>query len=152
MKKRIIIQISLFLILPLLISAQESQENKETNSIFCAQFDIVVNGFEVSESAFICVCCGEPFAEGTTPCKIISKSNYESFSGQSDEAFKTEESGFIITELLLPVKKKLAKIKTVEVVESSIATVGNTIKVAIKKGNYTIDDEGKIWLEVEYLK
>ena len=152
MKKIIIIPISLFFVLPFLIIAQEEQIKQEENPIFCAQFKLVVNGFEVSDAAKIYVCCGGPFSKPIIPCKILNKSNYESFSGQSNTVFNLDENGFLISELLVPLKNKIAKLKVVEVTDCSVAILGENKSITIKKGMYTITQEGMIFLEIEYLK
>jgi hypothetical protein len=140
MKKRIIIQISLFFILPFISSAQKADEKQQQNSIFCTEIDLIVDGFEVSDPSIIRICCGGLFEEGTIPCKVLTKNNYEAFSGQSDNTFNPGKEGFLITHLLEPKKNKLSKLK------------GNNLVVSIKKGNYTITNEGLIFLEIEYLK
>lgn len=152
MKKTVIIPMGLWLIFPYLISAQENQSSQEQNSIYCAEFEVKVAEFESVTPSVILVCCGGPFSDGEIPCQVISKAKYESFSGQSEVAFDTVYNGFLLTDLIEPKKHKLSKVNEIEVIDSSITQLGNNFKIAIKKGNYIIDKEGKIWLEVEYLK
>lgn len=152
MKKRIIIQISLFLVLPHIITAQESSLQQEFHSIYCAEFSIEVDGFEVVDSAQIYVCCGGPFVNSTIPCKVLNRVNYESFSGRSETSYNLDENGFLIEDLLVPKKNKIAKLKELKVTGSSTHTLENNVRITIKKGAYAIDNEGKIWFEVEYLK
>lgn len=132
--------------------AQEPEEKPPETPIFCAEFDLEVADFEMLKPSIVRVCCGGPFEEAILPCKIISKASYESFTGQSDEVFVDVEQGIHVTQLLEPKKDKLSKIHTIEVINSSIQFLPNQLKIAVKKGFYAIDNEGKVWLEVEYLK
>lgn len=151
MKKTVIISICL-LIFPFLISAQENQLNPSENTIYCAEFEITVADFESVDPSIIRVCCGGPFSEGEHPCQIVSKAKYESFSGQSEVDFNAIQDGFFLTDLIQPKKHKLSKVKEIEVIDSSITQLGNNLKIGIKKGNYAINSEGYIFLEIEFLK
>lgn len=151
MKKTVIISICL-LIFPFWTSAQENQLNPSENTIYCAEFDITVADFESVDPSIIRVCCGGPFSEGEHPCQIVSKAKYESFSGQSESDFNTIQNGFLLTNLINLKKHKLSKVKEIEVIDSSITQLGNNLKIGIKKGNYTINSEGYIFLEIEFLK
>lgn len=152
MKKRIIIPLFLFFILPNSITAQEGQLEQDELSISCAEFSIEVNEFEVANTSRIYVCCGGPFLDSLLPCKLLNKVNYESFSGQSEVMYNFDKSGFLISELLIPIKNKVAKLKELSVIDSSTHSFGNKGTIAIKKGNYSITADGIIYLEIEYLK
>ncbi|MBP9793716.1 MAG: hypothetical protein KBC56_06930 [Flavobacterium sp.] len=152
MKKRIIIPIFLFFVLPYLNTAQESPLQQEEYSIYCSEFSIEVDGFEVADSAQIYVCCGGLFQDSAIPCKLLNKANYESFSGQSDVIYNLDKNGFLISELLIPIKNKVAKLKKLSVIDSSIYLLGNNGAITIKKGNYNITADGMVYLEIEYLK
>lgn len=152
MKKTLIIPICLWLIFPFLTSAQENQQYQPVNSIYCAEFEVTVADFESVDPSIIRVCCGGPFSEGEHPCQIVSKAKYESFSGQSEVDFNAIQDGFFLMDLIQPKKHKLSKVKEIEVIDSSVTQLGNNLKIGIKRGNYTVNSEGKIWLEVEYLK
>lgn len=152
MKKTVIIPICLWLIFPFNTSAQEIQPNPSEQTIFCAEFEVTVADFESVNPSVIRVCCGGEFSDGIIPCQLLSKAKYESFSGQSDVDFNSIQDGFLLTDLIELKKHKLSKVKEIEVVDSSVTQLGNNLKIAIKKGNYIIDNMGKIWLEVEYLK
>jgi hypothetical protein len=151
-KKRNIIPMVFLFFCGFLSQAQEPEEKPPENSIFCAELELEVDGFEAIEPSIIRVCCGGPFQEATIPCKIISKASYESFTGQSDAVSIEINQGIQVTQLLEPKKDKLSKIRSIEVINSSTQTLANHLKIAIKKGVYPIDNEGKVWLEVEYLK
>ncbi|HLP63411.1 hypothetical protein [Flavobacterium sp.] len=151
MKKTVIIPMCLWLIFPFLTSAQENQSNQEQNSIYCAEFEVKVAEFESVTPSVILVCCGGPFSDGEIPCQVISKAKYESFSGLSEVAFDTVQNGFLLTDLIEPKKHKLSKIKTIEVIESSVTRLDNNLKITIKKGSYSIDNNGFVFLEVEFL-
>lgn len=151
MKKTVIIPICLLLIFPFLTSAQENQLNPSENTIYCAEFDITVADFESVDPSIIRVCCGGPFSEGELPCQIVSKAKYESFSGQSESDFNTIQNGFLLTNLIDLKKHKLSKVKAIEVIDSSVTQLGNNLKIAIKKGSYSIDNKGFVFLEIEFL-
>lgn len=152
MKRLILISIGLWLIFPLAVFSQESGQEFSENSIYCAEFDVVVAEFETVDASPIHICCGGPFSAGEIPCRILTKRSYESFSGASDERFVSADSGFCLVDVVELQKRKITKIKSVEITESSVALLGNNLRVAVKKGTYLLDDEGKIWLEIEYLK
>jgi hypothetical protein len=149
MKKTVMVSIGLWLIFPFLTAAQENQVNQ--NSIYCAEFEVTVAEFESVTPSVIRVCCGGPFSEGEIPCQIISKTQYESFSGQSQADFNSIQEGFLLTDLIEPKKHKLSKVKAIEVIDSSVTQLGNNLKIAIKKGSYSIDNKGFIFLEIEFL-
>jgi hypothetical protein len=142
----------LFFVLPNLSTAQEGQFLDEELAIHCAEFSILVDGFEVADTSKIYVCCGGTFEDAILPCKILNKANYESFSGQSDDVYHPDENGFLVAELLIPIKNKVAKLKEVAVIDSSIYLLGNNGAITIKKGKYTITPDGSIYLELEHLK
>lgn len=150
MKKTVIVSICL-LISPFLITAQEKQLNPSENTIYCAEFDITVADFESVDPSVIRVCCGGPFSEGEHPCRIVSKAQYESFSGQSEVDFNTIQDGFFLTDLIEPKKHKLSKVKAIEVIDSSVTQLGNNLKIGIKKRSYSIDNKGFVFLEIEFL-
>lgn len=151
MKKTVIIPMSLWLIFPFLTAAQGYQSNQKQNSIYCAEFEVKVAEFESVTPSVILVCCGGPFSEGETPCQIISKAQYESFSGQSEVAFDAIHKGFLLTDLIKPKKHKLSKVNEIEVIESSVTRLDNNLKITIKKGSYRIDNNGFVFLEIEFL-
>ena len=151
-KKRNTIPMAFLFFCGFIAHAQEPEEKPPETQIFCAEMDLEVADFEMLKPSTIRVCCGGPFEEAILPCKIISKASYESFTGQSDEVFVGIHQGIQVTQLLEPKKDKLSKIHSIEVINSSIQFLPNQLKIAVKKGLYTIDNEGKVWLEVEYLK
>ncbi len=132
--------------------AQEPEEKPPESSIFCAEMDIEVDGFEAIEPSIIRVCCGGPFQDDLVHCKIISKASYESFTGQSDEVFKPISHGIFVNQIVQSKRDKLHKVKQIEVINSSTTTLENNLIITVRKGSYAIDGEGKIYLELEFLK
>lgn len=152
MKKTVMITICLWLIFPFFTSAQEIQRNQSENTIHCAEFEVTIANFESVDPSVIRVCCGGLFSNDEKPCQLLTKAKYESFSGQSEVDFNSIQEGFLLTDLVELKKHKLSKVKQIEITDSSVTQLGNNMKIAIKKGNYSIDQDGKIWLQVEYLK
>lgn len=151
MKKTILIPVCWLLIFPVMIFAQE-KEKDTVNTIYCAEFDVIIADFDAVDPSVIRVCCGGPFANGETPCKVLSKAKYECFSGQSGEDFDSINDGIFVPDLIDLKKKKLSKITEIEVVESSVTQLGNNLKIAVRKGKYDVNEEGRVFLDVEYLK
>lgn len=147
MKRVIDIYFLSFLLCSVVVFAQEKKES----SIYCAEFDVTVNGYEVFNPSIIRICCGGIFEEKCIPCKVISKTSYESFSGQSNEEFVSIKEGIVVSDLIILKKDKPIKVKEIEIVYSSETILENNTKLAIKKGSYPISSEGIIQLEVEYL-
>lgn len=152
MKKTIMISIWLLLIFSSIVSAQENKHENSVNSIYCAEIDVVISKFEFVDASPIRICCGGPFTKGEIPCQMLNKASYESFSGQSDVPFISGDSSFCVVDLIENQKRKISKIKSIEITESSMVLLENNLRIAVKKGIYLVDNEGKVWLEVEYLK
>ena len=149
---RSIIPVVFFFLCGFISQAQEREEKPSESSIFCAELDIEVDGFEAIEPSIIRVCCGGPFQDNLVPCKIISKASYESFTGQSDEVLEQISPGIFVNQLVMSKKDKLYKVKQIEVINSSTTISKNNQMITIRKGLYEIDAEGKIYLELEFVK
>lgn len=134
------------------VNAQKAESVFHEDSIFCVELDIEIEDFEVVQPTIIRVCCGGPFQDNTVPCKIISKASYESFTGQSDEVFKGMSQGIFVNQLVQSKKDKIHKVKQIEVINSSTTTLENNLMITVRKGLYLIDEEGKVYLELEFLK
>lgn len=151
MKKTMMISICCWLIFPTIISAQENNTNQLSDSIYCAEFEITVAEFESVDPSVIRVCCGGFFSNEEAPCKLLTKAKYDSFSGQSEVEFNSIQDGFLLTDLIELKKHKLSKVKQIEITDSSVTQLGNNMKIVIKKGSYRIDDNGFVFLEIEFL-
>lgn len=151
MKKTVMISICYWLIFPTIISAQENNANQSSNSIYCAEFEITIAEFESVDPSVIRVCCGGLFSNNEVPCQLLTKAKYECFSGQSQDDFNSIQDGFLLTDLIKPKKLKLSKVKQIEIIGSSVTQLGNNMKITIKKGNYRIDENGFVFLEIEFL-
>lgn len=150
--KRIIFFLVFGLFYGFFVKAQKAESVILEDSIFCVELDIEIEDFEVVQPTIIRVCCGGPFQDNIVPCKIISKASYESFTGQSDEVFLGINHGIFVHQLVQSKKDKLVKIKQIEVINSSTITIENNLLITVRKGLYAIDEEGKIYLELEFLK
>lgn len=151
-KKTIIVSLVFMLFYGFFSQAQKAESVFNKDSIFCVEMDIEIEDFEVVQPTIIRVCCGGPFQDNTFPCRIISKASYESFTGQSEEIFMQINQGIFVNQLVQPKKDKLIKIKQIEVINSSTKRIENNLLITVRKGFYSIDEEGKIYLELEFLK
>lgn len=151
-KKRIILQMVLFFFFGLESRAQEPEEKPPESSIYCAELSLEIVGFETIHPSFIRICCGGLFQEGLSPCRLLTKTSYEQFTGQAEGVFILKNQAFPISELVIePKRKKFSKVVQVEVIDSSELLLNNGIKARIKKGIYALDNDKNIMLEVEYL-
>lgn len=132
--------------------AQKAESAFQEDSIFCVELNIEIEDFEVVQPTILRVCCGGPFQDNLVPCKIISKASYESFTGQSDEVFKPISHGIFVNQIVQSKKDKLLKIKQIKVINCSTTTIENNLLITVRKGLYSIDAEGKIYLELVFLK
>ena len=151
-KKRIIIAVVFILFWVFFSRAQKAESVFHQDSIFCVELDIEIEEFEVVQPTILRVCCGGPFQDATVPCKIFSKASYESFTGQSDEVFMQINQGIFVNQLVQSKKDKIHKVKQIEVINSSTTTLANNLMITVRKGLYLIDEEGKVYLELEFLK
>jgi hypothetical protein len=150
-KKRVIFHMALIFFFGWDLPAQEPEEKPPESSIFCIDIEVEIIDFKNTNNTTIRVCCGGIFEEGQAPCKIISKASYESFTRQSEEVFVGVDQEISIEQLLEPTTKR-SKTRNITVVNSATSLLPNNLKIAIKKGVYSVNSEGKIGFEIEYIK
>ena len=148
MKKLFLSLAATFLFGPCLTAQNSGTSKLEGNGVECSDFHLTVSVLFASISTTVYVCCGTPFVNGTNvPCQIVPKKTYELYTNRPQAA---SGNGMLVSDLFENSKTDWKTAKYIDVTASS-KTIANGKAVGIKKGRYTIDGNGMVYLELEYL-
>lgn len=115
--------------------------------VACRDVSISVSVGPVSVGTTVYVCCGGPYSGGSG-CSFVNKRTFEMWTGGSQVSMRY--NGIPIKELIP--NQDVSNVKFIIVESSTISRLDDGTKISVKKGNYNVDNEGLVFLDLEIIK